>query len=46
MKASGGGSGSVGNVGGSTPKPQSVESMVANWNSGGREAYAAMKRGK
>lgn len=44
VRASGGGAGSLGNAGGSTPKPQSVEWMVENWNSGGKEAYAAMKR--
>ena len=44
VRASGGGAGSMGNTGGSTPKPQSVDWMVENWNSGGKEAYAAMKR--
>ena len=44
VRASGGGAGSMGNAGGSTPKPQSVEWMVENWNSGGKEAYTAMKR--
>jgi len=44
VRATNGGTGSMGNVGGSTPKPQSVDWMVENWNSGGREAYAAMKR--
>ena len=44
VRANGGGAGSMGNAGGSTPKPQSVEWMVENWSSGGKEAYAAMKR--
>jgi hypothetical protein len=44
VRASGGGAGSMGNTGGSTPKPQSVDWMVENWNSGGKEAYTAMKR--
>jgi hypothetical protein len=45
VRATTGGAGSAGNAGGSTPKHQSVAEMVANWNSGGREAYAAMKKG-
>lgn len=40
VKATTGGVGSAGNVGGSTPKPQSVAEMVDNWNNGGKEAYA------
>lgn len=44
VRATAGGSGSKGNAGGSTQKPQSVVDMVANWNEGGREAFAAMKR--
>lgn len=44
VRATSGGSGSVGNVGGSTSKPQSMADIVANWSNGGREAYAAMKR--
>ena len=44
VRASQGGAGSMGSAGGSTPKPQSVEWMVENWNSGGKEAYTAMKR--
>ena len=44
VKASQGGTGSMGNAGGSTQKPQSVADMVANWNDGGKEAFAAMKR--
>lgn len=46
VRASGGGTGSMGNAGGLTPKPVSVADMVDNWNSGGREAYAAMKKAK
>jgi hypothetical protein len=45
VKASQGGTGSMGNAGGSTQKPQSVADMVANWNDGGKEAFAAMKKG-
>jgi hypothetical protein len=44
VKASQGGIGSMGNTGGSTQKPQSVADMVANWESGGKEAFAAMKK--
>jgi hypothetical protein len=40
VKATTGGVGSAGSVGGSTPKPQSVAEMVENWTSGGKEAYA------
>jgi hypothetical protein len=43
VRATAGGSGSMGNVGGSTSKPQSMVDIVANWSSGGREAYKAMK---
>jgi len=46
VRASSGGTGSIGNAGGLTPKPVSVADMVDNWNSGGREAYAAMKKAK
>lgn len=46
VKASAGGTGSQGNTGGSTPKPQSVEDMLANWDNGGKAAYAQMMRGK
>jgi len=42
VKASVGGAGSQGAVGGSTPKPMSAADMVANWENGGREAYRAM----
>jgi hypothetical protein len=41
VRATPSGAGTLGNAGGSTQKPQSVESMVENWNSGGREAYRA-----
>lgn len=44
VKASQGGTGSMGNTGGSTQKPQSVADMVANWENGGKEAFAAMKK--
>lgn len=44
VKASQGGVGSQGNTGGSTQKPQSVADMVANWDQGGKEAFAAMKK--
>jgi hypothetical protein len=44
VKASQGGTGSQGNAGGSTQKPTSVADMVANWESGGKEAFAAMKK--
>ena len=46
VRASAGGTGSKGNAGGSTQKPASVADMVANWENGGREAFAAMKRSK
>jgi hypothetical protein len=44
VRASQGGSGSQGNAGGSTQKSLSVADMVANWNDGGKEAFAAMKK--
>tara|TARA_R110000764_G_scaffold41282_1_gene92510 strand:+ start:136 stop:795 length:660 start_codon:yes stop_codon:yes gene_type:complete len=44
VKASQGGTGSQGNAGGSTQKPTSVADMVANWNDGGKEAFAAFKK--
>jgi hypothetical protein len=31
-------------AGGSTQKPISVADMVENWNDGGREAFAALKK--
>lgn len=43
VKASTPGVGSQGAAGGSTQKPSSVADMLANWNSGGKEAFAAMK---
>ena len=43
VKASVGGAGSKGAAGGSTPKPQSVADMLANWETGGKEAFAALK---
>ena len=43
VKASTSGVGSQGAAGGSTQKPSSVADMLANWNSGGKEAFAAMK---
>jgi len=43
VRASSGGAGSQGAAGGSTQKPLSVADMVANWETGGREAFAAMK---
>ena len=46
VKASPSGAGSKGAAGGSTPKPESVADMLANWTSGGKEAYAALKKGK
>tara|TARA_R110002167_G_scaffold243472_1_gene448965 strand:+ start:989 stop:1651 length:663 start_codon:yes stop_codon:yes gene_type:complete len=44
VRASQGGSGSQGNAGGSTQKSVSVADMVASWNEGGKEAFAAMKK--
>ncbi len=43
VKASSGGAGSQTAVGGSTSKPMSAVEMEANWNSGGKEAYRAMR---
>lgn len=43
VKASPSGVGSRGAAGGSTQKPSSVADMVANWENGGRQAFAAMK---
>jgi len=42
VKATSGGVGSQGAVGGSTPKPMSAVDMVNNYSEGGREAYRAM----
>ena len=46
VRASKGGTGSQGNAGGSTLKPQSMGDIVDNWNDGGREAYRAMMKAK
>jgi len=46
VKASPGGAGSQGAVGGSTVKPMSPVDMLANYDSGGREAYRALQLGK
>ena len=46
VKASPSGAGSKGAAGGSTPKPESVADMLANWETGGKAAYAALKKGK
>ena len=46
VKASVGGAGSQGAVGGSTSKPMSAAEMEANWETGGREAYRAMMLAK
>jgi len=43
VKASPSGTGSKGAAGGSTQKPSSVADMLANWDNGGRQAYASMK---
>ncbi len=44
VRASQGGTGSMGNAGGSTSKPEkSVDWMVENWSQGGKEMYAKMK---
>lgn len=44
VRASQGGAGTMGNAGGSTPKPTSVADMVDNWSNGGKEAYAALRK--
>jgi len=44
VRASAGGAGTQGMAGGSTQKPISVADMVQNWNAGGREAFAALKK--
>jgi hypothetical protein len=46
VKASPSGTGSKGAAGGSTPKPESVADMLANWETGGKEAFAALRKGK
>ena len=43
VKASPSGTGSKGAAGGSTQKPSSVADMLANWENGGRQAYATLK---
>ena len=43
VKASPSGVGSQGAAGGSTQKPSSVADMLANWENGGRQAYATLK---
>lgn len=44
VRATQGGAGTQGMAGGSTQKPISVADMVDNWNEGGREAFAALKK--
>jgi len=44
VKATQGGTGSQGNAGGSTQKPQSVADMVENWEAGGKEAFAIHRK--
>ena len=44
VRASAGGAGTQGMAGGSTQRPISVADMVQNWNAGGREAFAALKK--
>ena len=44
VRASQGGAGTMGNAGGSTPKPTSLADMVENWSNGGKEAYAALRK--
>ncbi len=44
VRATAGGAGTMGNAGGATPKPTSVADMVDNWSSGGKEAYAALRK--
>ena len=44
VRASQGGAGTMGNAGGSTPKPTSVADMVENWSNGGKEAYASLRK--
>jgi hypothetical protein len=46
VRATPGGSGSSGGAGGSTQKPMSVAAMLENWDNGGREAYAQLKKQK
>ena len=44
VRASQGGAGTMGNAGGSTPKPTSVADMVKNWSKGGKEAYTEFRK--
>ena len=44
VKASQGGTGSMGNTGRTTQKPPSAADMVANWRNGDKEAFASMKK--
>lgn len=44
VRASQGGAGTMGNAGGSTPKPTSVADMVKNWSNGGKEAYTEFRK--
>jgi len=46
VRATSGGSGSLGNAGGSTQKQPTVAEMNENWNTWGRDAYAKLKRSK
>ena len=46
VRATSGGAGSSGGAGGSTQKPLSVAAMLENWDSGGREAFAAQRKRK
>jgi len=46
VKASQGGAGSAGAVGGSTPKTLTAAEMLANYESGGREAFREMQLAK
>jgi hypothetical protein len=47
VRASQGGSGSMGNAGGNTSKPEkSVDWMLENWNQGGKQMYAKMTKVK
>lgn len=46
VRATSGGVGSQGNAGGTTSKPQTVAEMNANWNNGGKEAFAEYRKAK
>lgn len=43
VKASQGGAGSMGSAGGATPKPMSVDDMLANYDKGGKAAFREWK---